>query len=183
MIEQLASGAVYCQLLDAVCPGIVPLHKLNWKAKTEYEFIQNLKVLQLVFDRVGMTKKPDVRNMLKQIMKLAKGKYQDNLEFIQWLKRFIESQGGCRPDYDAEARRGNVQIDFSFAEKKSNNKENLKKVTSMTNLQRSPTNFLRNCTELLAEHGCKTPKKPLGLMQRSITIQQTKKEPQSGDKK
>jgi hypothetical protein len=61
MIEQLGSGAVYCQLLDAVCPGIVPLHKINWRARTEYDFIQNLKVLQFVFDRVGMTKKLDVR--------------------------------------------------------------------------------------------------------------------------
>lgn len=33
-IEQLASGAVYCQLLDAMCPGLVPMHKLNWKART-----------------------------------------------------------------------------------------------------------------------------------------------------
>ena len=62
LIEQLSTGAVYCQLLDAVCPGIVPLHKLNWKARTEYEFMQNLKVLQLVFDRVGMTKKLEVRD-------------------------------------------------------------------------------------------------------------------------
>jgi RP/EB family microtubule-associated protein len=36
VIEQFATGVVYCQLLDAVCPGIVPLHKLSWKAKTEY---------------------------------------------------------------------------------------------------------------------------------------------------
>jgi RP/EB family microtubule-associated protein len=61
MIEQLGTGAVYCQLLDAVCPGLVPLHKINWKARTEYEFMENLKVLQFVFDRVGMTKKLDVR--------------------------------------------------------------------------------------------------------------------------
>lgn len=66
LIEQLASGTVYCQLLDAVAPGLVPLHKLNWRARTEYEFIQNLKVLQLVFDRVGMTKKLDVQPLIRR---------------------------------------------------------------------------------------------------------------------
>lgn len=53
-----------------------------------------------------------------QIMKLAKIKYQDNLEFIQWFKRFLESQGGCKEDYDAEGRRGGAQVDLSFAGKK-----------------------------------------------------------------
>lgn len=108
-------------------------------------------------------------------MKLAKGKYHDNLEFIQWLKRFLESQGGCRPDYDAVERRGNVVPDFSFAEKKNTGKENLKKVTSMTNLQRSPTTFLKNCTELL-ENNCKTPKKT-NLLQRSTTALLKKEAP------
>lgn len=160
----------------------MPLHKLNWKARNEYEFIQNLKVLQLMFDKVGMTKKLDVSMLLRQIMKLARGKYQDNLEFIQWLKRFIESLGGCRPDYDAATRRGNAQTDFSFADKKTNNKENLKKVTSMTNLQRSPTDFLKHYSDHL--EGAKTPvKKTLGPLQRSITaLGQPKKETSDTEK-
>ena len=32
-IEQLGSGAVYCQILDSMHPGKVPLNKLNWQAK------------------------------------------------------------------------------------------------------------------------------------------------------
>lgn len=36
---------------------------------------------------------------------------------IQWLKRFYDSNGGCKsPDYDPEARRKG-EMDFSFAEK------------------------------------------------------------------
>lgn len=48
---------------------------------------------------------------------MAKAKYQDNLEFIQWLKKYFDTNGGARQDYDANERRGNCVVDFSFAEK------------------------------------------------------------------
>ena len=38
-IEDLGSGAVYCQLLDAAFGQIIPMGKVNWKAKFSYEFI------------------------------------------------------------------------------------------------------------------------------------------------
>jgi RP/EB family microtubule-associated protein len=88
-VEQLGSGAVYCQLMDALLPGMAPLHKINWRARQEYEFIQNFKLLQTIFDKMGISKKVEVSMITIQIQRLAKCKYQDNLEFIQWLKRYI----------------------------------------------------------------------------------------------
>ena len=63
-IEQLGSGAVYCQLMDAFLPGMAPLHRLNWRARQEYEFIQNFKLLQTIFDKMGISKKVEVRLLL-----------------------------------------------------------------------------------------------------------------------
>jgi microtubule-associated protein, RP/EB family len=73
-VEQTASGAIACQLLDAMHPGDlpidplisphytdqVPMHKVNWSAKQDFEFIQNYKILQTCFtklniDRVRLT--------------------------------------------------------------------------------------------------------------------------------
>ena len=59
-MEQLGTGAVYCQILDACFPGKVPLNKVNWKARYEYEFLGNFKVLQLAFSKLGIQKKIDV---------------------------------------------------------------------------------------------------------------------------
>lgn len=45
-VEQVATGAVYCQIIDAIYPGTVQMSKVKWNAKHEYEFIENYKVLQ-----------------------------------------------------------------------------------------------------------------------------------------
>ena len=70
------------------------MNKVNWKAKNDYEFINNLKLLQSAFEKVGVKRYVEVE-------KLSKAKYQDNLEFIQWLKRYYDLNCGDRgKDYD-----------------------------------------------------------------------------------
>ena len=102
-IEQLGTGAVYCQLVDAYIPGIIPMSKINWKAINNYEFINNLKVLQSAFLKLKV-------NKVIEVERLAKAKYQDNLEFIQWLKQSLSDGKEAQPDYDPLKRRNGEDL-------------------------------------------------------------------------
>ncbi|KAK6866684.1 Protein BIM1 [Candida tropicalis] len=79
-IEQCGSGAAFCQLMDTIV-GDVPLNKVKYNAKTEYEYRHNYKILQHVFVKNNITKTIDVE-------KLIRCKLQDNLELLQWIKRY-----------------------------------------------------------------------------------------------
>eukprot|EP00927_Polykrikos_kofoidii_P082972 TRINITY_DN8396_c0_g1_i1.p1 TRINITY_DN8396_c0_g1~~TRINITY_DN8396_c0_g1_i1.p1 ORF type:complete len:271 (+),score=49.50 TRINITY_DN8396_c0_g1_i1:218-1030(+) len=96
-IEQCANGAVYCQIIDACHPGSVPMKRINWAAKLDHECIPNFKVLQQAFDRCEI-----VRNI--EVDKLVRGKYQDNLEFLQWIKGYHDRMSQ-NEEYDPLARR------------------------------------------------------------------------------
>lgn len=49
-VEQLGAGAAYAQIVDSIY-GNVPMSKLNFAARQEYEYLVNYKVLQETFKR------------------------------------------------------------------------------------------------------------------------------------
>ncbi|KAM8725883.1 microtubule-associated protein RP/EB family member 3-like [Acanthopagrus latus] len=83
-IEQLGSGAAYCQFMDMLFPGCILLKKVKFGAKLEHEYIHNFKVLQASFKRMNVDK-------IIPVERLVKGKFQDNFEFLQWFKKFFDA--------------------------------------------------------------------------------------------
>ncbi|CAH0474588.1 unnamed protein product [Peronospora belbahrii] len=96
-VEQTCTGAIACQILDAMYPGKVQMSKVDWSANKDYEYIQNYKVLQKAFVQLKIDKHVEVD-------RLVRGKYQDNLEFMQWFKAFFERNASGQP-YDPLAQR------------------------------------------------------------------------------
>ncbi|KAK6969389.1 microtubule binding protein [Favolaschia claudopus] len=101
-IEQCGAGGAYLQVIDSIY-GDVPMARVKMNAKHEYEYLANFKIMQNVFK----AKKIDKPILVE---KLVKCKMQDNLEFLQWLKRFWDANyaGG---EYDAVARRKGAPAD------------------------------------------------------------------------
>ncbi|KAF7488222.1 Microtubule-associated protein RP/EB family member 1 [Sarcoptes scabiei] len=83
-VEELCSGAAYCQFLDLLFPGSIQLKKVKFRTNLEHEYIQNFKLLQAAFKKVGCDKEI-------MINKLVKGRFQDNFEFLQWFKKFFDA--------------------------------------------------------------------------------------------
>ena len=88
-IEDLASGVVYCKIINAIHPGSVPLQKVKKDAKTEVDFIHNFKILQTAFSK----KKID---RYIEVDKLTKRSFQFNMEFLQFMRAYFDlhSPGG-----------------------------------------------------------------------------------------
>ncbi|CAI7651899.1 uncharacterized protein N7487_004967 [Penicillium crustosum] len=95
-IEQCGTGAALCQVFDSIFMD-VPMSRVKFNVNTEYAYLQNFKVLQNVFARHSVNKPIPVQS-------LTKCRMQDNLEFIQWVKKYWDQHypGG---EYDAVGRR------------------------------------------------------------------------------
>ncbi|KAJ1958181.1 microtubule integrity protein mal3 [Linderina pennispora] len=102
-VEQLGSGAAYCQIIDSIYLD-VPLARVKFAANQQYEYIENYKILQNMIRKHKIDKPIDPT-------KLMKCRFQDNFEFLQWLKRFWDSYFSGQP-YDPVARRNGRSADI-----------------------------------------------------------------------
>uniref|UniRef100_A0A8C5Q7C0 Microtubule associated protein RP/EB family member 2 n=1 Tax=Leptobrachium leishanense TaxID=445787 RepID=A0A8C5Q7C0_9ANUR len=98
-VEQLCSGAAYCQFMDMLFPACISLKKVKFQAKLEHEYIHNFKLLQASFKRMNVDK-------VIPVEKLVKGRFQDNLDFIQWFKKFFDANYDGKEYNPMEARQG-----------------------------------------------------------------------------
>ncbi|XP_030756155.1 microtubule-associated protein RP/EB family member 1 isoform X1 [Sitophilus oryzae] len=96
-IEELCTGAAYCQFMDMLFPGSVQLKRVKFRTNLEHEYIQNFKILQAAFKKMAVDK-------IVPIDKLVKGRFQDNFEFLQWFKKFFDANYRGT-DYDALSAR------------------------------------------------------------------------------
>ncbi|KAK9761237.1 microtubule integrity protein mal3 [Basidiobolus ranarum] len=94
-IEQLGTGAAYCQIVDSVY-GDVPLPRVKFNAKQDYEYLHNFKILQNSFTKHKLDKAIPVDSLIKC-------RFADNFSFLQWLKRFHDTNASS--EYDPLSRR------------------------------------------------------------------------------
>lgn len=59
-MEELASGAVFCQILDLIYDGIVNLHKVIWNADKSSDFVSNFELLANSLAKVQVQKELNV---------------------------------------------------------------------------------------------------------------------------
>ncbi|PNW70976.1 hypothetical protein CHLRE_17g741200v5 [Chlamydomonas reinhardtii] len=100
-VEDTCNGAVACQLLDVLHPGAVPMAKVDYNANSEYQMINNYKVLQDCFNKLKIDK-------YVEVARLVKGRPLDNMEFMQWFKAYwdqIIPPGSAPAPYDGPSRR------------------------------------------------------------------------------
>jgi RP/EB family microtubule-associated protein len=97
-IEELCTGAAYCQFMDILFPGSVLLKKVKFNTNLEHEYIANFKIVQAAFQKMQVDK-------IIPVEKLAKGRFQDNFEFVQWFKKFFDANYDCH-EYNPVAARG-----------------------------------------------------------------------------
>lgn len=118
--------------MDMLFPGCISLKKVKFQAKLEHEYIHNFKLLQASFKRMNVDKVRErdgiiIRNKNKNVWthgdlaklsylqiipveKLVKGRFQDNLDFIQWFKKFFDANYDGKEYDPVEARQGQDAI-------------------------------------------------------------------------
>uniref|UniRef100_A0A6G3MI96 Microtubule-associated protein RP/EB family member 2 (Trinotate prediction) n=1 Tax=Henneguya salminicola TaxID=69463 RepID=A0A6G3MI96_HENSL len=82
-IEELSNGVSYCIAVGLLFKECNAVKRVKSDLKFEYEFISNWKLLQSSFVELKIEKQVPVD-------KLVKAKFQENLEFLQWFKKFVD---------------------------------------------------------------------------------------------
>lgn len=90
-VEQLVSGAVYCQALQFLRPDLLYLKRSSCTPKTNQEVAKNFNLVQLTLDKFGL-----IRRL--PIDKLAKGSWPEHQELLLQLQKAQELPQAVKPE-------------------------------------------------------------------------------------
>lgn len=85
-VELCADAVGYCQILDALHPGSINLARLNLNAKYNDDCNRNTKILDETLTKLKVKES-------FAFDKMAKGRFQDNMHFLQWLYSYARRMG------------------------------------------------------------------------------------------
>ncbi|XP_066500804.1 DNA (cytosine-5-)-methyltransferase 3 beta, duplicate a isoform X2 [Hoplias malabaricus] len=104
-VENLCSGACYCQLMDWLFPESINISKVKFQSQEKTDFVQNFSILQEGFRKMGVEK-------LIPVEQLTTGKFGENFTFLKWFRKFFQANNTGQVYNPVEARNGQ-QIDFA----------------------------------------------------------------------
>ncbi|KAJ1560990.1 hypothetical protein HK405_005261 [Cladochytrium tenue] len=140
--------------------GDVALSKVKFTSKNEYDYFNNFKILQTVFNAHDIDKNIPVD-------RLVKCRYNDNLEFLQWIKKYWDAfyPGG---GYNAVARRGlKVQAKLAAEQVPASGAESPQKATSPA--RPKPARVMPTLSNPPSSPSSRTPSRPETPRRRATT--------------
>uniref|UniRef100_A0A182MEL1 Microtubule-associated protein RP/EB family member 1 n=1 Tax=Anopheles culicifacies TaxID=139723 RepID=A0A182MEL1_9DIPT len=103
-VEELCTGAAYCQLMDVLFPGCLQLKRVKFCTNVEHDFLNNLRIFQNALVQMKVSKAVPIE-------RLSKGRFQDNFEFLQWFKKFFDANYDGK-EYDPKGARNNAPMGY-----------------------------------------------------------------------
>ncbi|XP_058020672.1 microtubule-associated protein RP/EB family member 3 isoform X2 [Ahaetulla prasina] len=165
-IEQLCSGAAYCQFMDMLFPGCIHLRKVKFQAKLEHEYIHNFKVLQAAFKKMGVDK-------IIPVERLVKGKFQDNFEFIQWFNKFFDANYDGKEYNPLLARQGQEVAPSPNPVPQRTSPTGPKNIQNPARMNVTPSNIVRKNPPLARNGGSEADAQILELNQQLMDLKLT----------
>nr|CAD2178270.1 unnamed protein product [Meloidogyne enterolobii] len=146
-VEDMASGAAYCQLTDILFPKHVPLTNINWNSRKEVDWITNWEILETSWKDIGIDKKIPIESLMS-------AKFEDNFEFFHWFKKFFDANYDGHK-YDPIAARNNQPLgNFSDDEIVS---ENEKKTPEMIAVKSASTPAITKLKQMRKQFHVSSP--------------------------
>jgi len=114
-IEQCGTGAVYLLIVDKLFWSYqsskeyspIPMQRVRWDTETSYDFEDNYKILQKVFNNFNVAKHIPVQQ-------LSKGRMQDNLIFLHFLHNLFLKYYKEDPTYPGGWNRRSISTHKNF---------------------------------------------------------------------
>ncbi|XP_040908571.1 uncharacterized protein LOC121191479 [Toxotes jaculatrix] len=102
-VEQVCTGAAYCQLMDLLFPGCLDLSRVRFQSSNMVDFIHNYSLLQAAFRKVDVVQHIPIEALIKRNPTAAR-------TFLQWFKLFFDENNKGREYHALEARGGQSMV-------------------------------------------------------------------------